>query len=663
MSGKARKTASAPPETERPAAPEVAGGLRVWLWGLIGLMFVLGATLGWRQITSPDIGFHLATARWIVENHALPATDPFTYTVSDHPYIDLQWLFQLLVYGLHQAAGVGGIIIATIVLTFVFGGLLLARTRWRDGRLPVGAAVLLLLFFLGNLWEPRPHLLSWVFGSLVLLVLAEHARGSRRWLWVLPLVMLVWVNTHSLFVLGLVIVATYALVEGVMSRLRSRPIDRRLMIWCGVAAAVCVLNPYHVHGVALPFTQFGMIQSGGGVKSMTTGIAEFQSPFAAARFFRAGHLALFQPALCWWLFTGLSIVGLIAGRRRCRPAEWVLFAGFLYLFWRANKNFGYFAMVAFPVAAAGLDDLGAAVVGRLTRRAPQARVPRRGPLAALSALSVVTIGAIVGVTSGWWYDAGWTYHRPGAAMNPDALPVGACQFIHEHDIDGRVINCLADGGYIAWATRRPIFVYGQLEVTGPAFYQRYIASKHPDVFPMMLTKWEPRIAVVRFDTTPYWLYHLDRAEDWRMTWAGRRTAVFLHASIARQVPALPRPKLGVDYPEFDLAEAKRIIARATAAEPPGIGQWLRGAAGYPEDAMLRSSFYLQTGEIDACIGVSLAGLRDTPLLVPDLLLNLGHALNARRLYDLSDACFDAFLRAEDDPATAQEIHHIRRSRR
>jgi hypothetical protein len=49
--------------------------------------------------------------------------------------------------------------------------------------------------------------------------------------------------------------------------------------------------------------------------------------------------------------------------------------------------------------------------------------------------------------------------------------------------------------------------------------------------------------------------------------------------------------------------------------------------------------------------------------VPDLVLTLGYALNARRHYDLADLCFNAFLRADDTPAIREEVALVRGQRR
>jgi len=79
--------------------------------------------------------------------------------------------------------------------------------------------------------------------------------------------------------------------------------------------------------------------------------------------------------------------------------------------------------------------------------------------------------------------------------------------------------------------------------------------------------------------------------------------------------------------------------------------------------MTRASFFLQTGEVDACIGASLEGLQKATFQVPELLLTLGHALNHRRFYPMADVCYDAFLKADDDDQAAAEIAQARRARR
>ena len=648
---------------------ETAALPRIMFYLMVSCLFLMGAIFGFRQIVSPDLGFHLSSARWILENKAFPQTDVFTYTVTDHAYVDLQWLFQLTVFGIESLAGPAGITVLTTVLVLGFGVLLLWRVYRREGHLHPSAVWMLGLFFLGCLWEIRPHLFSWVLGSVMLLVLEEYNRGSRKWLPVLPVVMLVWVNSHSLFILGLVILGTYVFCELVRGYRATRKLhfDRRFLLWTAAAVLVCFLNPYHVKGVLFPLKQFFLIQGESGYKSTLTGTAEFISPFRFQEYFVDGRFVLFQPLLWRQLFVLLAIVGLIGGRKKVRLAEWILFAGFFYIFSKANKNFGYFVMVCFPAVTGGLHDLTVHISRILIRVTKQGRsVFSASRLFYLSCgtAAVLFIFLAAGAVSNRLYEMGWQGADFGAGFNHRDLPVDACRFINDQGLEGRILNCWDDGGYIGWATGQKVFICSLGDVIGLDFYSQYVSAREPEGFPEALKKWKPTVILVRYRITPYWLYHLHNvSKDWRMVFADDQTAVFLHDSAFPEIPALPEPQPGADYPVFDMQAVEQTVQQAIEDGGPSFFQWLEGSRAYPLKEMQKSSYYLHTNRVEACIGICTAGLQQASFVVPELMLNLGHALNAQRRYRLADRCYDAFLRADDDPVLAREISLQRQNRR
>jgi hypothetical protein len=341
----------------------------------------------------------------------------------------------------------------------------------------------------------------------------------------------------------------------------------------------------------------------------------------------------------------------------------MLFAAFSFVFSRANKNFGYFVMVCFPAASDGLAVLGSQVRGVLTRRWRPAGSPSWWTGAGRLTCAGACIVVIAATISGWLYSASWSGHRFGLGFHDAILPVRACDFLERHRIDGRLLNSWDDGGYIHWATERKVFIYGHSEVVGQAFYDEYVRAKHPEGLVAALRKWQPTVVLVPIVAAPYWLYHFDRDRDWRLVYADDLSAIFLHASVAPQVPALPRPRAGVDYPALDDTGVRRLVSEAAAKRTLGFWQWLEGSDAYPLAEVTRAGFLLQVGEPRAAIGVALAGVARTPFLVPDLMLTLGHAFEAQQRYDLADICFDAFTRVDRDPALLQDIQRVRGARR
>jgi len=170
---------------------------------MLGLVLLVLALAALRQVSSPDVGFHLEAGNHILSGKGWPATDPFTYTVTDHPYLDTSWGFQVLLSLAERVAGAPGMVLFHVALTLVLFWLVARTARLVSGE----SCVLLLLLLLGGIaseprFEVRPEMLSYTLLAWVLYLLHRHAEGLGTRLWLLPPIFLVWVNLHGLFVLG-----------------------------------------------------------------------------------------------------------------------------------------------------------------------------------------------------------------------------------------------------------------------------------------------------------------------------------------------------------------------------------------------------------------------------------------------------------------------------
>src|SRR5437763_12390262 len=93
-------------------------------------LFVLVAIAAVAPIRSYDYFWHLATGRWIVEHHALPVFDPLAVASAHVPWINGEWLYEIVLYALHGIAGDGGISIASAMLAaaiFAIGILVMSQ--------------------------------------------------------------------------------------------------------------------------------------------------------------------------------------------------------------------------------------------------------------------------------------------------------------------------------------------------------------------------------------------------------------------------------------------------------------------------------------------------------------------------------------------------------
>ena len=161
-----------------------------------------------------DTFWHIAAGRWMIDHGAVPTTDPFSFTFVGRPWVAHEWLSEVALAAAWLAAGWSGVMLLTGAaagaLAALMGGWLL---RWLSPfstltTLVVGIACV------GPGMLARPHLLVLpvvALWTIELLRARETGRAPPLWL---PLVMALWANMHSSFLVGLVIAGALALEIG-----------------------------------------------------------------------------------------------------------------------------------------------------------------------------------------------------------------------------------------------------------------------------------------------------------------------------------------------------------------------------------------------------------------------------------------------------------------
>jgi hypothetical protein len=156
-------------------------------------------------IIDPDIWWHLQAGKWIREHGALPTTDPFSAYGEGKPWIAYSWLFEIGLYGLVQASGEIGILLYTLVGSWM----IMLALHWIIGkRIQDFAMVCGLLAVsavaLSKMFTPRPWLLTILLFAITLEVVLSLREGKQsRIVWLLPAVFVLWANIHIQFIYGL----------------------------------------------------------------------------------------------------------------------------------------------------------------------------------------------------------------------------------------------------------------------------------------------------------------------------------------------------------------------------------------------------------------------------------------------------------------------------
>src|SRR5262252_4879011 len=182
--------------------------LRWVLPSLADLIFVallcalVFTSLSVKLLGDAGIGWHIRTGQQILHMHSIPRVDSFSSVVQGKPWFAWEWLYDVIVGFLDFACGLNGPVWFTaIVIAGVFAGMF--RLGLNRGADLFAALIFVLLAMSASTihFLVRPHVLSWLF-TLVWFWILDSTEQDSLWgrhlrdrkLWILPVVMLVWVN-------------------------------------------------------------------------------------------------------------------------------------------------------------------------------------------------------------------------------------------------------------------------------------------------------------------------------------------------------------------------------------------------------------------------------------------------------------------------------------
>ena len=332
-----------------------------WTSALLLLVFLLGCF----KLSNYDIWWHLKTGELILQNGKVPYTDWYTYTNPDAEWIDLHWGFQIVAALLFKIGGSAALVVfKSLVATITFAVCLsITKRNW-----PIWQTVVIwlgpILIFAGRYYV-RPEILSLCFFACTLGIL-HHSIKNARWLWLLPILQVFWVNVQGLFVLQFVVMACF-LVDQLglrfFSMATSKPdignvvdheiscssrglVDlKKFAISLALTLVASLINPYGFRGATFPLVLFQKVRGQE---------REFFYQFASElegidTILERSGLALLTDLtpLLMLLMTvaiAISFFALFFMGKGINVYRLLLFLGFAYLTWNMSRNSTFYAI-------------------------------------------------------------------------------------------------------------------------------------------------------------------------------------------------------------------------------------------------------------------------------------------------------------------------------
>lgn len=516
------------------------------LFFLATMCWLFMGAAGWTALLADaDVGWHIRTGEYILNHHAVPYHDLYSFSKPGAPWFAWEWLSDLIDATLFRIAGLKGVVLAAGVVIALFATTLVRRAT----RLDVNpfAALLIALLGVGSAsmhFLARPHVFTLLLLSFSMWLVETDRDGSgptKRIFWLIPIVM-VWTNLHGGFltiiaVLGLT-AAGSAIEEWIAAGHRAsaresgaessllqtvREVRWRKPLRYGILTAACaavsLVNPYGwgLHQHILEYLRSDWIRNV---------IQEFQSPS-----FRSENMLQFEALL----FVGLMTAGVLLRRKRVAEALWILLLAYLSL--SSVRHAPVFVAVTLPLIAAEVASWWKAFTqsasrgslrGILNQMAADstAGFRRSSVWPAVFVLALIVTGKPIR----------WPTDFP-----KELFPVA---MIHAHEaeiVQSRLLTTDQWGDYLIYLNpeRQKVFVDGRSDFYGPSVGNEYIHLLNGGRdWEQVLGKYRFNLALLPVEQPLAQL--LKQRAEWRVVEDDGKHILFVlrdHASAPQPIPA------------------------------------------------------------------------------------------------------------------------------
>ncbi len=230
-----------------------AQAFKILAWFVV-LLWVFTIFLQKTNLAASDLGRHVTNGKEIIESGHVFQNNHYSYTNPEYSAPNHHWLYGVLAWRLYQ---VGGFPLITVVVAGcywlgVVGMMVLSKKI--NGDWATLLATVILIPIMNMRIETRPDALSVLFLSTTILA-CHWVWRKQSWREILPavgalfIVTAFWVNLHILFIVGLIVTASY-LLQAFIRRSAEQVQKYAVLLVAQLAAAL--INPLGISTLFYP---------------------------------------------------------------------------------------------------------------------------------------------------------------------------------------------------------------------------------------------------------------------------------------------------------------------------------------------------------------------------------------------------------------------------
>lgn len=214
------------------------------------------------DLFTADLGRHIKNGEIILTGgvearSAVLTTNYYSYTEGDSQFINHHWLSGVIFFLSFKFFGFSGLSILYIMCLLVAFGLIFDLVRDKMHPLALFALSLFAIPIIASRAEVRPEVFTYLLVALFVWICFRYSTGSisQKWLWLLPILQIIWVNVHIGFIFGPFIVGVFFMTFLMQ---KDFPKAKNIGFVLFVSGLALLANPAHIYGALYPFKIFGI---------------------------------------------------------------------------------------------------------------------------------------------------------------------------------------------------------------------------------------------------------------------------------------------------------------------------------------------------------------------------------------------------------------------
>lgn len=478
------------------------------LFFVIILLFLVFSRKG-GLLADGDTGYHIRAGEYIIENLSIPYHDIFSFHTPALPWTAHEWLSEVIMALVHNMLGLPGVVAFFAVLIAFNIYLLFKVLRWQEADIYIATAVTLLVVSSAQIhWLARPHVFSLLFVVFYHHLLEEWHREKGNRLYLLPLIMLLWVNLHGGFPGGFILIGAY-LCGSLFNWVKSAPGARsvygkkagQLSLTLLAALAACGVNPYGYQILLFPLE---LISD----NYIMDHVSEFLSPdFHTVMPFK--YLLLLLMAI------------LALSRRSVEPTELILILVLTNMSLYSARHIPLFALILAPIISRHANEerwmVGTKLAAFFSRRSEYlSRIDARGPRHLWPLLALLVVGGALHLG------------QTKVGFSEKIHPIAATEFLLREKVPGNVYNNDEFGDYLIYRSypEYRVFFDGRSDMYGAEVMKEYAkVSGFEPGWEAVLEKY--RITWIFYQTNSNLSRYLLKDSNWVLIYSDEVASIFV----------------------------------------------------------------------------------------------------------------------------------------